>query len=92
MGKHTKLPKHKKMESGEKKVATTLKKHGHITIVQRIYKTVILPLLITKMPLWAENVGLVTWTGYGAKMAMMWQPSLHLKISVQAPKFAPQNI
>jgi len=43
------------------------------------------------MPLWAENVGPMTWTGYGANVAMMWQPSLHLKISVQAPKFAPQN-
>jgi len=38
-------------------------KRGHIITIANIEKTVILPLKITKMPLWAENVGLVTWIG-----------------------------
>jgi len=51
----------------EEEVAAMLenpqKKCGHIKYVTLIYENVILPLRITKMPLWTENVGPMTWTG-----------------------------
>jgi len=37
--------------------------HGQINYATSIYKNVILPLIITKMLLWDENVGPMTWTG-----------------------------
>jgi len=36
---------------------------GHIKYATQNYKNAIIQLKITKMPLWAENVGLMTWTG-----------------------------
>jgi len=38
-------------------------KRGHIKFATHICKNVIIPLRITKMPLWVENVGPMTWTG-----------------------------
>jgi len=56
-----------KRESGEDEIGCHYKENlnfrGHITTKPHIYKNVILPLIITKMPLWAKNGGLVTWTG-----------------------------
>jgi len=70
-----------------------LKTWSHHHIVAHIYKIVILSLIITKMPLWTENDGLVTWTGSltwcrcGNDVEITWQISLDLMISIQAPKF-----
>jgi len=44
------------------------KSRGHITIDQHIYKNVILVSGITKLSLWTENVGLMTWIG-----SLLWQ-------------------
>jgi len=49
------------MGTGKRKVNLPIR--GHITIDSDNYKNVILPLRITKMPLWAENVGPMTWMG-----------------------------
>ena len=60
---HLKSFKNLKIESGEddggnKKLSPPIR--GHITTDSHNYKNVILPLRITKMPLWVENVGPMT--------------------------------
>jgi len=54
---------------------------GHITTDSHNYKNVIMPLRITKMPLWAQNAGPMTWTDWltwrrrDNDVEMMWQIS-----------------
>ena len=72
-------------------------KRGHIKFATHICKNVIIPLRITKMPLWVENVGPMTWTGWltwrrcGNDVEITWQLSLDLKINFQVPKLLHPN-
>ena len=63
-GSPTRL-KNVKTENGEDDGGWPYKENlnfrGHITLITHIYA--ILPLIITKLPLWAHNGGLVTWAG-----------------------------
>jgi len=65
---------------GKMKVCSSLRKpskiRGHITTVAYNYKTIILPLRITKMPLWAEKWWPKKWRPNDVDrlndMAQMW--------------------
>jgi len=47
--------------AGKRKLSLPIR--GHITTDSHNYKNVILPLRITKMPLWAKNADPMTWMG-----------------------------
>ena len=71
----------------------TLQKCGHITIGTYNYKS---PIYHSELQQCHYRFKMVDkWRGqadwHGAHMAMIWKLSLHLKIIVQAQKFAPQN-
>jgi len=51
-----------KKKRAQKNLAAYLR-HSQITVPLHIYKNVIMPLKIIKMPLWAVNVGPMMWTG-----------------------------
>jgi len=52
-----------KEEDGYPRTLNHTQTRGHITTDPHIYKNVILVSKITKMPLWVENAGPMTWTG-----------------------------